>query len=118
MGHQSFQNNGCHVVIPAVLSLRKLDLLMIMIEFPPGLCCETTRNAMNVSAQRVRHQKRERCLENHRSSPQYQYYKEMQADCDWLPQTPRPLAYESKNGWEKAIFTWRNAMKVVYLIYS
>lgn len=88
-----------------------------MIEFPPGLC-ETKGNAMDVSAQHVRHQKRERCLESHRLSQQYQYYKDRQADCEWLPQTPRPLAYESKSGWEKAIFTWRTAMNIVHVIYS
>ncbi len=88
-----------------------------MIQFPPGLC-ETNRNAMDVSTQHVRLQKRQRCLDNHRSSQQYQYYKERQADCEWLPETPRPLAYQSKSGWESAIFTWRNAMKVVHLIYS
>lgn len=90
---------------------------MMKIPFPPGLC-DTKRNAMDVSAQHVRHQKRERCLENHRSSQQYQYYKDRQADCEWLPPTPRPLAYENKSGWEKDIFTWRTAMNIVHLIYS
>ena len=56
--------------------------------------------------------KRQALIHSYRKQPLYVKYKaEKSSD---QPDTPVPSAYHSKKGWERAVYSWKSAMKSVF----
>ena len=66
--------------------------------------------------------KRERVVNAHRASDLYREFQSLKhtlairkvdIDLDFVPDTPKASSFTSKRSWERAMFKWKNAMRLV-----
>ena len=81
------------------------------INMADSLCCDSKRIW-----------KRERVVNAHRASDLYMEFQSLKRtldvgkvdiDLDFVPDTPKASSYTNKRDWERAMFTWKNAMRLV-----